>query len=126
MDMTRGVTTVLNKSDHKSNDSSLDHIGQHFDMMALTTDESMDAGASRGRVRRGGKKEKLKDEEEYKEPKDRKDRTKGSLLDRLGAGVDASSSLNDIPSTSSRGKSQSSGLSYSDRIMLAQQRTKPN
>lgn len=130
MDMTRGGT-LSNKSDHKSNDSSLDHIGKHLDMMVLATDESMpssnDPGASRGRLRRGGKKEKNKEEEEeYKEPKDRKDRTKGSLLDRVAAGGDSSSSLNEIPSTSARGKSQSSGLSYSDRIMMAQQRSKPN
>lgn len=124
MDMTRGGK-LLSKSEHSGNNASLDHIGKQLNMM-LPTDQSFlsssDRGPSRGRLRRGGKKEKEKVEEEYTEPKDRNDRTKGSLLDRvvLAGGDSSSSSLNEIPSTSSRGKSQSSGLSYSDRIMLAQ------
>lgn len=109
------------KSENKTNDSSLDDISKHIDLMGLVDDQahsSGDLGASRGRLRRGRKKETEKEEDEYQEPKDRKDRTKGSLLDRVAG----DSSSKDGKSTSSRDSVQStSGLSYSDRIMLAQQ-----
>jgi len=117
---------LSNKSESKTNDSSFDDIGKHFDLMGLIDEKpqsSSDLGASRGKLRRGGKKkDNEKEEEEYKEPKDRKDRTKGSLLDRVAG----DSSSKDVGSVSSRESAKSDGLSYSDRIMLAQQRAKRN
>ncbi len=118
---------LSSKSGNKNSNSSIQDMSKHIDMMDLVDEKpksSIGLGDSRGKLRRSRKKDTENEEEEYTEPKDRKDRTKGSLLER----VVGDSSSKDATSSSSRDGAQStgSGLSYSDRIMMAQQRSKRN
>ena len=128
MDMYRSGGFSSKNSDSK-NDASIGDIGKHLDMIGLADEQSQNSGdghGSRSSLRRGGKKKDKGREQEddgCKEPNDRKDRTKGTLLERVAG--DSSQDLNYSKPTSSDSVG-SGGLSYSDRIMMAQQRSKRN
>lgn len=119
MEMYRGGE-LSGKSDHKLNDSSLGGLEEHIDMMAINDDQG-DASSDRGSrkslrgLRRNKKPDQEKEEDGYKESMGRKDRTKGSLLDRV------TSNSRDMASVSGHDSVQSGGLSYSEKIMKAQQ-----
>lgn len=121
MEMYRGGGGLGSSKNDSKQDASISELGKHLDMMGLVDDSTAASGSlDESRSRRSKKKDKdaIDDDEGYGDTREHKDRHKGTLLDRVGGTSHGTHS--------SSGNGDNKSVSYSDRIMMAQQRSKRN